>query len=58
VSPTVLVWGDAGEVTAPGELTERIAAGGVIHVPVDLGCTDELTEVAGPIVAWTSPNRE
>jgi hypothetical protein len=52
VSPTVLVWGDTGDIRAAGELAERVARGGVIRVPVDLGRNEELHAAAGPVIAW------
>jgi hypothetical protein len=47
------VWTDTGDVAAPEDIGPAIARGGVVRLPVDLGRTAELIDVAGPIVAWT-----
>jgi hypothetical protein len=53
ITPTIVVWGDEGDVAAPDEIGPTIARGGVVRLPVDLSRTDELVAVAGPIIAWT-----
>ena len=53
VAPTVVVWGDAGDIAQPEDVGPAIARGGVVRLPVDLTRTDELVAVAGPIIAWT-----
>jgi hypothetical protein len=53
VHPTVVVWGDEGDIASPEEVGPAIARGGVVRLPVDLSRTEELVAVAGPIVAWT-----
>jgi hypothetical protein len=52
VSPTVVVWGDRGDIASPDDVGPAIARGGVVHLPVDMTRTDELIAVAGPIIAW------
>jgi hypothetical protein len=53
VMPTVVVWGDRGDIRTPDDVGPAISRGGTIHLPVDLSRTDDLVAVAGPIIAWT-----
>jgi hypothetical protein len=53
VEPTVVVWGDRGDIATPEDVGPAIARGGTVHLPVDLSRTADLVAVAGPIIAWT-----
>jgi thiamine pyrophosphate-dependent acetolactate synthase large subunit-like protein len=53
VAPTVVVWGDTGDIAEPADVGPAIARGGVVRLPVDMSRTAELLAVAGPIIAWT-----
>ena len=53
VRPTVIVWGETGDVASPHDVAPAIGRGGVVRLPVDLGRTEELVAAAGPCIAWT-----
>ena len=60
VATAAQVWSEAGEladVDAHARLSESQFAGrsGIVDVPVAVGDEDALLDVAGPVVAWTTP---
>jgi hypothetical protein len=59
VPVALVVWSDEGAVGSSDDQEARLRAAwsagesSRVDVPVDLGATRVLTDVAGPVVAWT-----